>query len=111
NGFGRRDADVARAEQALLPPGAFDLPSHLAGVRDVVDDERMIEGRFGNLQRRFPEDSCMKRPPADVLAVCPKLVLRPQRAPMCFAGGKQGIRQRHRGLLGSWWGSYTLPRD
>src|SRR5262245_26614657 len=33
-----------------------------------------------------------------------------QGAPTCFADGKKGVRHCHRGLMGSWWRSYTLAR-
>jgi hypothetical protein len=63
------------------------------------------------MERRFPEDGGMKRAPADVLAVGHQLVLRPHSAAVCFTDGKQGIRQRHRGLVSSQWRSYTLARS
>jgi hypothetical protein len=89
----------------------FDLSHHLGGMGDVVDDERMIQRGFGNVQRRFLEDRRVKRTPAHVLTVGEQLVFRPHRAPVCFADGKSSPRERHLGLLRSWLGPYTLPLD
>ena len=113
--LGRRG--VAAVE---LADRAFDAPRHLARVRDVIDDERVIECRFGDVKRRFLEDRRVQRTPADILAVRDELVLGPQRAAVCFDGSKERVGGSHV-LLPSSWGPFlmaplrvaesTLPRD
>ena len=104
-------ADVARTEQSLFATGAFDLSHHLGGMGDVVDDERMFQRGFGNVERRFLEDGCVKRTPAHILTVGEHIVFRAHRAPECLADGKGNPLERHLDLLRSWLGSYTLPPD